>query len=243
MKIEGRNAVREAVNAGTTFSKVMVSKGDHDKVFNDLITLLKSKNVKLQWVSPDVIMRESDTKHAQGVIAFADEYKYADVSDILALALDKGEDPFILILDGIEDPHNFGSIIRVAECMGVHGIIFGKNRACQVTETVVRTSAGASSHMLIARVTNINTEIERLKKQNIWVYSCELGGENIVNSNLTGPLAIVIGSEGFGTSRLTKELCDGVVTIPMVGKVNSLNASVATGMAVYEAFRQRHYGR
>lgn len=241
MKIEGRNAVREAFNAGTTFAKVMVSKGDHDKVFNDLIALLKSKNIKLQWVAPEVVMRESETKHAQGVIAYADDYKYAQVEDILNLALKRGEDEFILILDGIEDPHNFGSIIRVAECMGVHGIIFGKNRACQVTETVIRTSAGASSHMLIARVTNINTEIERLKEKNIWVYSCELGGEDIVKSNLKGKIALVIGSEGFGTSKLTKQLCDGVVTIPMVGKVNSLNASVATGMAVYEAFRQRNY--
>ncbi len=240
MKIEGRNAVREAITSQTTFSKVMVSNSCHDKVFNDIVTELKKHNIKLQWVSNDVLNRESVTGKHQGIIAVADDYKYAQVEDILNYAKEKGEDPFILILDGIEDPHNFGSIIRVCECMGVHGIIFGKNRACQVTETVIRTSAGASSHMRIARVTNINTEIERLKQKNIWVYACELGGDNLTRSNLTGGIAIVIGSEGFGTSALTKKLCDGIVTIPMAGKVNSLNASVATGIVLYEAFKQRH---
>lgn len=240
MKIEGRNAVREAITSETTFSKVMVSNSCHDKVFNEIVSELKKHNIKLQWVSGDVLNRESVTGKHQGIIAVADDYKYAQVEDILNYAKDKGEDPFILILDGIEDPHNFGSIIRVCECMGVHGIIFGKNRACQVTETVIRTSAGASSHMRIARVTNINTEIERLKQKNIWVYACELGGDDLTRSNLTGGIAIVIGSEGFGTSALTKKLCDGIVTIPMAGKVNSLNASVATGIVLYEAFKQRH---
>ncbi len=240
MKIEGRNAVREAVEAGTSISKVMLSNTSNDKVFNDLVQLLKGKGIRLQWVNNDVLSRESVTGKHQGIIAVADDYKYCDVSDILKRASDRGEQPFILILDGIEDPHNFGSIIRVAECMGVHGIIFGKNRACAVTETVIRTSAGASSHMHIARVTNINTEIEKLKKRNIWVYACELGGTDLRKCDLSGAIAIVIGSEGFGISALTKKLCDGIVTIPMVGKVNSLNASVATGMVLYHAFTQRN---
>lgn len=240
MKIEGRNAVREAINSGTTFSKIMLSNSSHDKVFNEIVTLLKSKNIKFQWVSNEILNKESVTKMHQGIIAVADDYKYCEVNDILDYANSKNEAPFLLILDGIEDPHNFGSIIRVCECMGIHGIIFGKNRACAVTETVIRTSAGASSHVKIARVTNINTEIERLKKQNIWVYACELGGSDLRKSDLTGPIAIVIGSEGFGISALTKKLCDGIVTIPMAGKVNSLNASVATGMVLYEAFTQRN---
>ena len=161
------------------------------------------------------------------------------VEDILAVAREKGRPHFILILDGIEDPHNFGSIIRVAECLGVDGIIIAKNRACPVTDTVAKVSAGAIEHIKIAKVTNINTEIERLKEENIWVYACELGGDDLDNADLTGNVAIVMGSEGKGVSALTRKLCDGVVTMQMYGKVNSLNVSVATGIVLYETVRKR----
>ena len=150
----------------------------------------------------------------------------------------KNKNHFILILDGVEDPHNFGSIIRVAECLGVDGIIISKNRACPVNDTVSKVSAGAIEHIKIAKVTNINTEIERLKEKNIWVYACELGGEDLDNANLTGNIAIVMGSEGKGVSALTRKICDGVVSMQMYGKVNSLNVSVATGIVLYEIVRK-----
>ena len=155
------------------------------------------------------------------------------------VAKNKGTNHFILILDGVEDPHNFGSIIRVAECLGVDGIIISKNRACPVTDTVIKVSAGATQHIKIAKVTNINNEIERLKKENIWVYACELGGEAVEKANLTGDIAIVMGSEGKGVSALTRKLCDGVVSMKMHGKVNSLNVSVATGIILYEVRRKQ----
>ena len=161
----------------------------------------------------------SVTKHHQGLIAQADDYKYCSVQNILDLAKEKNEDPFILICDGIEDPHNLGSMIRVCECLGVHGMI---------------------SYVKIAKVTNINDTIRDLKKLGIWVYACELGGQNMTKTKLTGPIAVVVGSEGFGVSQLTKKLCDEIVTIPMYGKVNSLNASVACGMILYEVRRQRN---
>ena len=176
MKIEGRNAVTEALNAGVTIDKVLFASGVHDKTFNDCVALVKSKKIKFQMVSADVLNRESVTKKHQGVIAYAVDYKYSSMEEILALANEKKEDPFILILDGIEDPHNLGSIIRVCDCLGVHGVIIGKNRACTVNETVIKVSAGAAAHVKVAKVTNINNTIENLKKQGVWVYACELGG-------------------------------------------------------------------
>ena len=239
MKIEGRNAVREAILSGKTIDKVMIRNGSKDKVVNEIIDMCKAHKIKFQFVDGVVLDRESATKSHQGVMAYIEDFKYAEVEDILLEAKSKGEDNFILILDGIADPHNLGSIIRVAECLGVHGIIIGKNRACQVNETVVKVSAGAINHMKIARVTNIHNVIESLKKQNIWVYACELGGDPIEQVDLSGNIAIVIGSEGFGCSALTKKLCDGVVTLQMKGKVNSLNASVATGIVLYETLQKR----
>ena len=239
MKIEGRNAVREAIVSGKTIDKVIIRKGSKDKVVNEILDMCRAHKVKFQFVDGVVLDRESATKAHQGVIAYVEDFKYATVSDILAVASERGEDHFILILDGIEDPHNLGSIIRVAECLGVHGIIIGKNRACQVNETVVKVSAGAINHMKIARVTNIHNEIENLKKSNIWVYACELGGTPVEDVDLSGNIAIVIGSEGFGCSALTKKICDGVVTLKMKGKVNSLNASVAAGIVLYETVQRR----
>ena len=239
MKIEGRNAVREAILSGKTIDKVLVRQGSKDKVANDIINLCKAHKIRFQLVDNVTLDRESATKAHQGLIAYVEDFKYSSVQDILAVAKEKNEDHFILILDGIEDPHNLGSIIRVAECLGVHGIIIGKNRACSVNETVVKVSAGATNYMKIAKVTNIHTEIENLKKQNIWVYACELGGDPVEKTNLKGNVAIVIGSEGFGCSKMTKDISDGVVTLQMKGQVNSLNASVATGIILYETLLQR----
>lgn len=239
MKIEGRNAVREALKSDTTILKVSISKTSGDKVISEIIDLAKRKSVRIQFVDPLVLGKQSVTGKHQGVIAETSEYKYSSVADILAVAKEKGEDPFILILDGIEDPHNLGSIIRVCECMGVHGIIIGKNRACGVSETVIKVSAGATAYVKVAQVTNIHQTMEELKKKNFFIYACELGGEDIGKSNLTGPIAIVVGSEGKGMSELTKKLADQVVTIPMFGRVNSLNASVSAGMILYEAMMQR----
>ena len=165
------------------------------------------------------------------------------MEDILNIAKQKNKPNFILILDGIEDPHNFGSIIRVAECLGVDGIIISKNRACPVNDTVSKVSAGAIEHMKIAKVTNINTEIERLKEQNIWVYACELGGIDLDTADLSGNIAIVMGSEGKGVSSLTKKICDGVVSMQMYGHVNSLNVSVATGIILYEIVRRNRFDK
>lgn len=236
MKIKGRNAVREAIASDTNILKIMAS-NSKDKVLLDILNLAKKKGVKVQIVDNHILDKECDNN--QGIIAFTSDFQYSTVEDILQVARNKGENHFILILDGVEDPHNFGSIIRVAECMGVDGIIISKNRACPVTDTVVKVSAGASQHVKIAKVTNINNEIERLKNENIWVYACELGGEDLDTSDLKGNIAIVMGSEGKGVSALTKKLCDGVVTMQMYGQVNSLNVSVATGIVLYEAVRKR----
>lgn len=239
MKVEGRNAVRELILNGSTIDKVLIQNNLHDNVIEEIIALLKSKKIRFQFVAQNILNNESVTKHHQGVIAFTSDFKYSTTEDILNFAKEKNEDPFILILDGIEDPHNLGSIIRVCECLGVHGIIIEKTRACQINETVIKTSAGATSYVKVARVANINNEIEKLKKQNVWVYACELGGDDLTKTNLKGAVAIVIGSEGRGTGKLTLKLCDGIVTIPQFGKINSLNASVATGIVLYEARKQR----
>ena len=237
MKIKGRNAVREALVAGTNIIKLMVSSSAQDKVSKDIVNLAKSKSVKVQIVDARALDRECDNH--QGMVAITSDFEYSTVEEILNVARQAGREHFILILDGIEDPHNFGSIIRVVECLGVDGIIIQKNRACPVTDTVAKVSAGAIEHMKIAKVTNINTEIERLKEENIWVYACELGGDDLDQADLRGNIAIVMGGEGKGVSQLTRKLCDGVVTMQMYGKVNSLNVSVATGIVLYEAVRKR----
>ena len=236
MKIKGRNAVREALRSQVNILKIMAS-GSQDKVLQDILGLARSRGVKVQIVDNRALDKECDNH--QGIVAITSDFEYSTVEDILQVARDKGQPHFILILDGIEDPHNFGSIIRVAECLGVDGIIIAKNRACPVTDTVAKVSAGAIEHIKIAKVTNINTEIERLKEENVWVYACELGGEDLDRADLIGNIAIVMGSEGKGVSALTRKLCDGVVTMQMYGQVNSLNVSVATGIVLYEAVRKR----
>lgn len=236
MKIKGRNAVREAINSDVNILKIMASNSSKDRVLLDILKMARNKNIKIQYLDNKILDKECENN--QGIIAETSDFKYSTVDDILEVARSKGKNNFILILDGVEDPHNFGSIIRVAECLGVDGIIISKNRACPVNDTVSKVSAGAIEHMKIAKVTNINTEIERLKKQNIWVYACELGGEDLDSANLNGNIAIVMGSEGKGVSPLTRKICDGVVSMQMYGKVNSLNVSVATGIVLYEVVRK-----
>ncbi len=232
MKIEGRNNVIEALNSDSvTVNSLMCQKGQNSNV----IALARSKGCKITFVDKSVLDKESINGHHQGYIADIVEFDYCDVEDILA----RSQQPFVVVLDGINDPHNFGSVIRAAECAGVDGIIVGKNRQVAVTDTVLRTSAGAAAHVPIARVTNINTAIETLKQHNVWVYALDMDGDEITQTNLTGAVAIVVGSEGEGVSKLTKKLCDGVVSLKLKGKVNSLNASVACGIALYEVVRQR----
>lgn len=238
--IEGRNAVREALRNGEKIENIMASKSTHNHTFQEIIGLAKAKKIKLQWVDNSTLDRTSKTGKHQGIIAETSDYDYSTLTEILNVSKTKGTEPFILVLDGIEDPHNLGSIIRVCECFGVDGIIIGKNRACNVNETVIKTSAGATAYVKIAKVTNINQAIEELKENNIWVYGCELGGEDINHTDFSGGVALVIGSEGFGTSALTLKLCDKRVTIPMCGHVNSLNASVATGIAINTIYTKKH---
>lgn len=240
MQLEGKNSVFEALQANKSIEKIITLANPTDDMGARILRMAREQKVNIQYVNKNVLDKKSLTKKHQNFIAITEEYNYCEVEDILAEANRKNKAPFIVILDGIQDPHNFGSIIRVCECANVDGIIIPKHRSVGVTETVSRTSAGAINHMKIAKVTNLNNIIEQLKKQNIWVYALELGGENLYKQNMKGAVAIVVGSEGFGVSKLTKNLCDGIVTLPMQGKVNSLNASVACGVAVFEVNRQRY---
>ena len=238
MIIEGKNSVLEALKSGVTINKLMVQNNLTDNISNNIIKLAKEKSIRIDFVSKEILDKKTSNRH-QGFICEVTDYKYVEVEDILNKAKSKNEPPFILILDGLQDPHNFGAIIRTAECAGVHGIIIPEHRAIPVNDTVVKTSAGATSNMLIARVGNINNTIEVLKKENIWVYCLEVGGNEITKTNLTGAVALVIGSEGFGVSKLTKERCDEIISIKLNGSINSLNASVAGAIAMYEVVRQR----
>lgn len=238
MIIEGKNSVLEALKSGVTINKLMVQNNLTDNISNNIIKLAKEKSIRIDFVSKEILDKKTSNRH-QGFICEVTDYKYVEVEDILNKAKSKNEPPFILILDGLQDPHNFGAIIRTAECAGVHGIIIPEHRAIPVNDTVVKTSAGATSNMLIARVGNINNTIEVLKKENIWVYCLEVGGNEITKTNLTGAVALVIGSEGFGVSKLTKERCDEIISIKLKGSINSLNASVAGAIAMYEVVRQR----
>lgn len=238
MLIEGKNAIRQAIMSGQTINKVMVSQNEKGRKDN-LLDLIFSSKIKVEFLPKNVLDNKSKTGHHQGFIAETVDFKYCEVEDIINKASQKGEMPFIVLLDGIEDPHNFGAIIRSCECAGVHGIIIPKNRACQVNETVIRTSTGAISEMLIAKVTNLKDAIKTLKENDVWVFSAEIGGKDIYKQNLNLPVAFIIGSEGFGVKKTIQSSCDEVLSLPLKGKVNSLNASVACGIVVFEALRQR----
>lgn len=236
MIISGKNSITEALTANTSINKIQII--NNGRGFEQIIDLAKQKKVRFEFVDKSVLDRQAPLN--QGVVADIVDYEYCEIGDILEHAEKLGQSPFVLLLDGIEDPHNFGAIIRSAECAGVHGIVISKHRAVPVNDTVVKTSAGAISNMKIAKVTNINQAIDYLKENNIWVYGAESKGESIYKTNLTGAIAIIIGSEGQGISRLTLEKCDGVISLPLFGKVNSLNASVACGITLYEVVRQNN---
>ncbi|MBR2614471.1 MAG: 23S rRNA (guanosine(2251)-2'-O)-methyltransferase RlmB [Clostridia bacterium] len=240
MKVEGRNAVRELLKTDKDIDKILVQNGLRDVESKKLIDKIREYKIKVQFADTFVLDKESQSKKHQGFIAFVSEYKYVEVEDIIETVQKKGKEGFIVLLNEVLDPHNLGSIIRVCECAGVDGIIITKNRSASVNDLVMRVSEGALNHVKIARVVNINHTIEKLKEAGYWVMAVELGGDNIYESDLTGNLALVIGGEDSGVKRLTKEKCEKILTIPMKGKVNSLNASVACGVAVFEALRQRN---
>ena len=239
MLIYGKNAIREAINSGKTINKLFVENGAKDNVGAELLNLARSNKIKIVFETRQNMQKKVNTNKHQGFIAEITDFSYSTTSEILKLAEEKGEHPFVVVLDSIMDPHNLGAIVRTAEAIGVHGIILQKDRAVAVNDTVYKTSAGAISNMKIARVVNLSNEINYLKKQGLWVYGLELGGEGLYSTNLKGPIALVVGSEGFGMKELVKKNCDSIVTLPMRGQVNSLNASVACGVALYEIARQR----
>ena len=238
--IEGRNSVIELLKSGKDINKLYIQKGERHGSITEILKLAKQNKVIIQEVDKIKLDKMSEAHNHQGVIAIVPPYEYCDVDDILKDAKNKGEDPVIFILDGIEDPHNLGSIIRTAECSGVHGIIIPKRRSASVNSTVNKTSAGAVQYMKIARVNNLNETINYLKERNIWIYGTDMDGASYYDEqNYSGGVGVVIGSEGFGMSRLVKENCDFLIKIPMTGHINSLNASVSAGIVMYEIMKQR----
>lgn len=237
--IEGRNAVLEAFRAGKTIDKLFVQDGCQDGPVRTIVREARKGDTLIQYVAKERLNQMSETGNHQGVIAFAAAYSYAEVEDILDAAREKGEPPFIFILDGIEDPHNLGAIIRTANLVGAHGVIIPKRRAVGLTSTVARTSAGALHYTPVAHVTNLAVTMEELKKEGLWFVCADMVGESMYRLNLTGPIGLVIGNEGSGVSRLVKEKCDMAASIPMNGNIDSLNASVAAGVLAYEIVRQR----
>ena len=238
-KIEGRNAVLEALRAGKPIDKLYVLDGCPDGPVRTIIREAKKGDTIINFVKKERLDQLSETGHHQGVIAMAASYEYATVEDILEKAREKGEAPFIFVLDNIEDPHNLGAIIRTANLAGAHGVIIPKRHAAGLTSTVAKTSAGALNYTPVAKVSNLGQTIEELKKEGMWFVCADMGGDLMYNLNLTGPMGVVIGNEGEGVSRLVKEKCDFVAAIPMKGDIDSLNASVAAGILAYEVVRQR----
>ncbi len=239
LTIEGRNAVLEAFRSGKTIDRLFVLDGCQDGPVRTIVREAKKHDTIVNFVPKERLDSMSETGHHQGVMAYAAAYEYAEVEDILKIAEEKGEPPFLFLLDGIEDPHNLGAIIRTANLAGAHGVIIPKRRAVGLTATVARTSAGALNYTPVAKVTNMAATIEDLKKRGIWFVCADMGGESMYRLNLTGPIGLVIGNEGEGVSRLVKEKCDIIASIPMKGDIDSLNASVATGVLAYEIVRQR----
>ena len=241
LKIEGRNAVLEAFRSGKPIDKLFVLDGCMDGPVRTILREAKKHDTVVNYVERERLDQLSETKKHQGVIAMAAAYEYATVEEILAKAEEKGESPFVILLDGIEDPHNLGAIIRTANQAGAHGVIIPKRRAVGLTATVARTSAGAVNYTPVAKVTNLVTVMEDLKKEGMWFVCADMDGEEMYSLNLKGPIGLVIGNEGEGVSRLVKEHCDMVASIPMKGDIDSLNASVAMGVLAYEIVRQRRF--
>ena len=239
-QVEGRNSVIELLESGKDINKIFIEKGEkHGSIFK-IIAMAKEKRVITVEKDKRQMEEMAQNKNYQGVIALVPPFEYCEIEDILDKAKEKGEDPFVLILDGIEDPHNLGSIIRTAETAGVHGVIIPKRRAVGVNSTVAKVSAGAVEHMLVARVTNITDAIEKLKKEGLWICGTDINTDKYYyEQELTGPIGIVIGNEGSGMSNKVTKNCDFLVKIPMMGKVTSLNASVSAGIVIYETLKQR----
>lgn len=236
MKTEGRNAVIELLKTDKEIDKILMEKGAQGSL-SRIFAEARKKNIHVQFVDKLVLDKESVTGRHQGVIAFASDFEY---SEIEALFVNKeGKKGFIILCDGIQDVHNLGSILRVAECAGADGVIIPKSNCAQVNESVIRISAGAAEHVKVARVANLNRAIETLQENGYWVYGLEADGEEIYKEDLTGNIALVVGGEDSGVKRLTREKCDKILSLPMYGKVNSLNASIALGVACYEVVRQR----
>lgn len=239
LTIEGRNPVMEAFRAGKPIDKLFVLDGCQDGPVRSIIREAKKHDTLIQFVTRERLDQMSETSKHQGVIAYAAAYEYAQVSDILENARKKGEPPFVFLLDNIEDPHNLGAIIRTANLAGAHGVIIPKHRAAGLTATVAKASAGALNYTPVAKVSNLGSTIEELKKEGLWFVCADMGGEVMYRLNLTGPIGLVIGNEGNGVSRLIREKCDYIASIPMKGDIDSLNASVAAGVLAYEIVRQR----
>lgn len=241
-EIFGRNPVLEALKAGTTINKLIVAKGEQKGSIQEILHLAKEQRVQVQLVERNKLDKMFAGQNHQGVAAQIATADYVDWQDMLQAAKDKGEDVLLVILDELEDPHNLGAILRSVDAVGAHGVIIPKRRAVPLTDGVAKASAGAVEHVPVARVANIAQTIDELKKRGVWVAGASMDGREMYGQDLKGPLALVIGSEGKGISRLVSEKCDFLVSIPMRGKINSLNASVAAGLLLYEAYRQRVMG-
>ena len=238
--VVGRNPVLEVLKSSSEVEKLYIQKGELKGSINKIVGIAKERNIIIQRVDKNKLNQISKGNH-QGVVALVEAYTYSTIEEILNYANKLKEDPFLIILDGIEDPHNLGAIIRTAECAGAHGIIIPKRRAASVNETVYKSSAGAVEHIFVAKVNNISDTIEKLKDEGLWIYGADMEGEDYYfNMDLKGPIALVIGSEGKGLSRLVKEKCDFLLKIPMFGKVSSLNASNAASVLIYEIIRQNY---
>lgn len=235
MKVEGRNAVLELLKTEKTVDKLLMQRGA-EKSAGRIFAMARENNIRVQFADVRALDRESETGRHQGVIAYVSDYEYADLADLCA---PKNGARFVVVCDGVEDVHNLGSILRVAECAGADGVVIPKNKSAQVTGAVVRISEGAANHIKVARVPGVNYAIDELKKAGYWVYGLEADGEDIYSCDLTGDIALVVGGEDSGIGALTRKKCDKILSLPLCGKVNSLNASVALGAAAYEAVRQR----
>ena len=240
--IYGRNAVTEALKSGRSFNKVVVALGNLGSDIKNIVTLAKEKGIPIERAEMKRMDKITQGERHQGVIAYVSPVEYKTLEDILEIAREKNEQPFILLLDEITDPHNLGAIIRSAEAMGAHGVLLPKRRSAKLNETVAKTSAGAVNYVAVAQIGNAAQTVENLKKQGFWTVGADMAGENIENADLTLPTLLVIGSEGKGIGRLLKEKLDILVKIPMTGKINSLNASVAAGILIYEVMKRRIKG-
>ncbi len=239
LTIEGRNAILEAFRSGKTIDRLFVLEGSQDGPVRTIIKEAKKQDTIINYVAKERLDQMAQTGKHQGVVAYMAAYEYAQVEDMLALAESRGEPPFLILLDEIEDPHNLGAIIRTANLAGAHGVIIPKRRAVGLTATVAKTSAGALNYTPVAKVTNLTAVMEELKEKGLWFVCADMGGELMYKLNLKGPIGLVIGNEGKGVSRLVREHCDMTAAIPMKGEIDSLNASVAAGILAYEIVRQR----